>query len=73
MDSDRWKQIDSLLQAALQCPLNERDKFLRHACLGDADLEREVRALLASSEEAGSFLSLAGSQSLASRIRCGAG
>ena len=56
MDSDRWKQIDSLLQAALQCPQNERDKFLQHACLGDADLEREVRALLASSEEAGSFL-----------------
>ena len=48
MDSDRWKQIDSLLQAALECPQNERDKFLRHACLGDAELECEVRALLAS-------------------------
>ena len=56
MDSDRWKQIDSLLQAALERPRNERDGFLRQACGGDRDLEGEVRALLASSEEAGSFL-----------------
>ena len=56
MDSDRWEQIDSLLQAALERPRNEREHFLQQACLGDAELEREVRALLASSEEAGSFL-----------------
>src|SRR5215467_5543887 len=56
MDSDRWKQIDSLLQAALERPRNERDKFLRQSCLGDLELEHEVRALLASSDEAGSFL-----------------
>ncbi|HXY26238.1 MAG TPA: protein kinase [Candidatus Acidoferrum sp.] len=56
MDSDRWKQVDSLLQAALERPESERDKFLRQACLGDAELESEVRTLLASSEEAGSFL-----------------
>jgi serine/threonine protein kinase len=56
MDSDRWKQIDNLLQAALERPQNERDKFLRQACIGDEELEREVRALLASSDEAGSFL-----------------
>jgi len=56
MDSDRWKQIDSLLQAALELPQNERDKFLQQACRGDRDLEGEVRALLASSDEAASFL-----------------
>jgi serine/threonine protein kinase/WD40 repeat protein len=56
MDSDRWEQIDSLLQAALERPQNERDKFLQQACQGNAELEREVRSLLASSEEAGSFL-----------------
>jgi eukaryotic-like serine/threonine-protein kinase len=56
MDSDRWKQIDNLLQAALERPQNERDGFLRQACGGDRDLEGEVRALLASSDEAGSFL-----------------
>src|SRR5579862_1957028 len=56
MDTDRWKQIDSILQAALERPPSERDGFLRHACLGDAELEREVRSLLAAQEEAGSFL-----------------
>ena len=56
MDSDRWKQIDSLLQAALERPPAERDGFLRQACEGDGELEREVRSLLASQEEAGSFL-----------------
>src|SRR5690242_9800899 len=56
MDSDRWKQIDSLLQATLDRPPSERDGFLRHACKGDGDLESEVRSLLASQEEAGSFL-----------------
>ena len=56
MDSDRWKQIDSLLQAVLERAPGERDAFLRQACGGDGELEREVRSLLASQEEAGSFL-----------------
>src|ERR1700758_519100 len=56
MDSDRWKQIDNLLQAVLERSPSERDAFLRQACGGDGELQREVRSLLASQEEAGSFL-----------------
>ena len=56
MNSDRWKQIDKLLQLVLERPLEERDLFLRQACPGDAELEREVRSLLASQQQAGSFL-----------------
>ncbi len=56
MDSERWKQVDSLLQAVLDRPLEERDGFLRDASAGDKALEREVRSLLASQQEAGSFL-----------------
>jgi eukaryotic-like serine/threonine-protein kinase len=56
MDSDRWKQVDSLLQAALERPPAERADFLQKACKGDQALEQEVRSLLASQEEAGSFL-----------------
>ncbi len=56
MDSARWKQVDNLLQAALERPPDERAGFLRQACAGDEALEREVRSLLASQEEAGSFL-----------------
>jgi Tol biopolymer transport system component/predicted Ser/Thr protein kinase len=56
MDSKRWIQIDNLLQAALQQPRAEREEFLRGACAGDEALEREVRSLLVSHQEAGSFL-----------------
>ncbi len=56
MDSDRWKQVDNLLQSVLARPPEEREAFLRHACVGDQALEREVRSLLASQQQAGSFL-----------------
>ncbi len=56
MDSDRWKQVDSLLQSVLERPPEERDAFLRHACAGDETLDREVRSLLTAQQQAGSFL-----------------
>ena len=56
MQTDRWKQTDNLLQATLERPPEERDDFLRQACAGDPALEREVRSLLRSHQEAGSFL-----------------
>jgi serine/threonine protein kinase len=56
MDSELWKQVDNLLQSALERPPAERAEFLRRACAGDEALEREVRSLLASQQEAGSFL-----------------
>jgi hypothetical protein len=56
MDSDRWKQIDGLLQSVLERPPEERDSFLRCACASDEALERAVRSLLKSQQQAGSFL-----------------
>jgi tetratricopeptide (TPR) repeat protein/predicted Ser/Thr protein kinase len=56
MDSQRWKQVDSLLQSVLERPPEERDAFLRQACAGDEALEREVRSLLTSHQQAESFL-----------------
>ena len=56
MDPERWKQVDRLLQAALERPPAERAEFLRQASAGDESLEREVRSLVASEEAAGSFL-----------------
>src|SRR5258706_114737 len=56
MDSEQWKQVDNLLQVALERPPAERAEFLRQACAGDDALEREVRSLLASQQETGSFL-----------------
>jgi hypothetical protein len=56
MDSERWKQVDELLQAVLERPAEERATFLRQASAGDEALELEVRSLLISQQQAGSFL-----------------
>ena len=56
MDAARWKQVDDVLQSVLDRAPEERDAFLRQACVGDETLEREVRSLLTSEEPAGSFL-----------------
>jgi eukaryotic-like serine/threonine-protein kinase len=56
MDSQRWKQVDSVLQLVRACSPEERDAFLGQACAGDEELEREVRSLLTSQQQAGSFL-----------------
>ncbi|MGA2923566.1 MAG: protein kinase [Candidatus Sulfotelmatobacter sp.] len=56
MDTDRWQQVDSLLQSVLERPPEERVAFLRHACAGDKALESEVRSLLRAQQQAGSFL-----------------
>jgi predicted Ser/Thr protein kinase len=56
MDSQRWKQVDSVLQLVRECSPEDRDAFLEQACAGDEKLEREVRSLLTSQQQAGSFL-----------------
>ena len=56
MDSERWTHVDKLLQSALELPATERDVFLRRACGGDAQLEGELRSLLAAHDRADGFL-----------------
>jgi eukaryotic-like serine/threonine-protein kinase len=56
MDPQRWKQVDSLLQQALERPAEEREAFLRRVCGDDSALLGEVRSLLDSQQLAGSFL-----------------
>jgi serine/threonine-protein kinase len=52
---ERWQQIESLFQEALQRDPVERDAYLREACQGDAELQREVVSLLAHHHEAADF------------------
>jgi eukaryotic-like serine/threonine-protein kinase len=56
MDAERWKQVDDLLQAALQVPAERQEEFLHQQCRDDAELLEEVRSLLTSDRKAGSFL-----------------
>jgi len=50
---ERWRQIESLFQDALERPAAERGAFLRQACGADADLLREVQSLVANHSEGG--------------------
>ena len=56
MDSERWQQVDAVLQSMLDRAPGEREAFLRHACAGDEALEREIRSLLTQEEQAATFL-----------------
>ena len=47
MTPEQWKQIDQLLDEALEGSPSERSAFLDEACAGDGDLRREVESLLA--------------------------
>src|SRR5262245_37015915 len=56
MTPERWKQIDQLLQDALEREPAERDAFLAEACGDDGELRREVESLLGFHGRAESFI-----------------
>ncbi len=55
MTPERWKQVEELFQSALERPAGgQRAAFLDEVCGGDAELRRQVDALIDSHERAGS-------------------
>src|SRR5262245_26344513 len=56
MKPERWREVDEILQAALECAETERRSFLETACATDATLRSEVEAYLAAHRQAGDFL-----------------
>jgi serine/threonine-protein kinase len=56
MNQERWRKIKSLFEAAQELEPKKRERFLENACADDAELRREVEKLLASFENAESFL-----------------
>jgi len=52
----RWEQIKQLFHAALEHEPAQRPTFLARACADDAPLRHEVESLLASHEQAESFI-----------------
>jgi hypothetical protein len=53
---ERWKQLEKLLDRALDLPPGERAAFLDQACAGDAVFRAEVERLLGAATSSGSFL-----------------
>ena len=56
MTADRWQQITSIFQAALERPTGERAAFVKERCAGDKELHREVQDMLNSHEQASRFI-----------------
>src|SRR5262245_51551801 len=50
MTPERWQQVKTLLERALEREAKERAAFLDAACADDAELRREVESLLAYEE-----------------------
>jgi len=42
MNPQPWQDVDEIFQGALQRDPAERDGYVRHACHGDTELQREV-------------------------------
>jgi eukaryotic-like serine/threonine-protein kinase len=56
MTPERWLQVKSVLQDALELMPEQRPGFLERACTSDASLRSEVESLLAVEEQAKGFL-----------------
>jgi len=56
MTPQQWQQINDLYHASLERDPPERDAFIAQACGDDEELRREVESLIASHEEADSFI-----------------
>ena len=56
MDSERWKQVNAVLDEVLDLPPGRREAYLESHYKDDPALQHEVASLLAASDEADDFL-----------------
>lgn len=56
MTPERYQQVKTIFHKALELPPVHRPAYLAQACLGDDDLRREVEHMLASDNQATTFL-----------------
>ncbi len=56
MNSERWREVEEVLQAALDRPPPERAAFVDEACGEDEELRSEAASLISAFDEAGQFL-----------------
>lgn len=68
MNPDRWQKLKSIFDGALNLTAGERAKFLSEECGNDADLRREVEALLTAHDQAGDFIEEPASKKMAGVI-----
>lgn len=68
MDAKRWKKIDAIIDAALEIPASEREKFVALNCKNDESLKKEILELLAAHDESENFLNKSAMNVMAKEI-----
>ena len=68
MNPERWQKVKGLFDAAVELEPAKRGMFLKKACGADAELRREIEKLLASFENAESFMESPAAREVASLI-----
>jgi serine/threonine-protein kinase len=58
VNTNRLKQVEEILHAALEIPSGERESFFNEFCGEDVELRREVESLLAFEENSDDFLDI---------------
>src|SRR6185369_14869805 len=58
MDSEKWRKITELFEAALECPTDARAAFLAAGCEGDEEIRRRVEEMLAADARQNLFIDL---------------
>src|SRR6185503_15352625 len=56
MTPELWKQVDALLDAALELPPEKREQFVAEACDGHEELREEVLSLVKAQSKASGFM-----------------
>ncbi len=56
MKRENWRKVKAIFDSAVEVAPDNRSAFLNDACADDGELRREVETLLASSDEAESFM-----------------
>ncbi|HVQ39093.1 MAG TPA: protein kinase [Pyrinomonadaceae bacterium] len=56
MNPELWKQVDALLDAALELPPENREQFVTDACDGNSELRQEVMSLVQAQSQASGFM-----------------
>lgn len=56
MDRELWKQVDALLEQALEMPPDEREAFVAKTCSDNSELRDEVLSLLRAQSQASQFM-----------------
>src|ERR1700677_3928974 len=58
MEPDRWREVESIFQRALDAGESGRRGVLEQFCAGDEQLRQDVESLLDQHEKAGDFLEI---------------